>query len=184
MSMRKTALAAAASAALLCACVTPQESRVGGYGLGKPATQQEIAGWNIDVRADGAGLPPGSGSVAQGKQIYEARCAACHGANGEKGPAPRLVGGKGSLATATPVMTVGSYWPYASTLYDYINRAMPFDRPQSLTADEVYAVTAYTLHLNGIVGTEAVLDKVSLPKVKMPNAAGFVFRRTRAERIP
>jgi cytochrome c len=174
MSMHKTALVAAASAALLCACVTQQTGRVGGYGLGKPATQQEIAGWNIDVRADGAGLPLGSGSVAQGKQIYEARCAACHGATGEKGPAPRLVGGKGSLASATPVMTVGSFWPYAPTLYDYIYRAMPFDRPQSLTSDEVYAVTAYTLHLNGIVGTEAVLDKVSLPKVKMPNAAGFV----------
>jgi cytochrome c len=174
MSMRKTALAAAASGLLFCSCVTQQESRVGGYGLGKPATQQEMAGWNIDVRADGTGLPSGSGSVTQGKVVYEARCAACHGANGEKGPAPRLVGGKGTLASPTPIMTVGSFWPYAPTLYDYINRSMPFDRPQSLTPDEVYAVTAYTLHLNGIVGAEVVLDKASLPKVKMPNAAGFV----------
>ena len=143
------------------------------FGLGQTATPEQIRGWDIDVRADGAGLPAGSGSVAQGQRIYEARCLACHGVNGEKGPAPRLAGGQGTLATKAPVLTVGSFWPYATTLYDYIHRAMPLDSPQSLSADEVYAVTAYTLYLNGIVGKDAVLDAGSLAKVRMPNRDGF-----------
>jgi mono/diheme cytochrome c family protein len=142
-------------------------------GLGQTASRDQIRGWDIDVRADGAGLPAGSGSVAQGQAIYQARCLACHGPNGEKGTAPRLAGGQGSLATRAPVLTVGSYWPYATTLYDYIRRAMPLDSPQSLTPDEVYAVTAYTLHLNGIVGAEAVLDAGSLAAIRMPNRDGF-----------
>jgi cytochrome c len=142
-------------------------------GLGQTPTATQIKGWDIDVRADGAGLPPGHGSVAQGQAIYQARCLACHGANGEKGIAPRLAGGQGTLATKAPVLTVGSYWPYASTLYDYIHRAMPLDSPQSLTPDEVYAVTAYTLHLNGIVAADATLDATSLAEIKMPNRDGF-----------
>lgn len=143
-------------------------------GLGQPASAAQIRGWDIDVRADGAGLPAGSGSVAQGQKIYQEQCLACHGANGEKGTAPRLAGGQGTLASKAPVLTVGSYWPYATTLYDYINRAMPLNAPQSLTPSEVYAVTAYTLHLNGIVGADAVLDKDSLAKIAMPNRNGFI----------
>jgi cytochrome c len=149
------------------------------FGLGATATADAIRGWDIDVRADGAGLPAGSGSVAQGKIIYQAKCAACHGANGEGGTAARLVGGRGTLASKAPVLTVGSFWPYATTLYDYINRAMPFDRPQSLTADEVYAVTAYTLYMNGIVGADTVLDARTLAKVEMPNRKGFISEWTR-----
>jgi cytochrome c len=160
-----------ALAALLAACAptTPVQR----LGLGQTATAEQIRGWDIDVRADGAGLPAGSGSVAQGQAIYEARCLACHGEKGEKGTAPRLAGGQGSLATKSPVLTVGSYWPYATTLYDYIHRAMPLDSPQSLTPNEVYAVTAYTLHLNGIVKADAVLDAPSLAAIRMPNRDGF-----------
>lgn len=142
-------------------------------GIGRPATAAEIAGWDIDVRADGRGLPPGHGSVTEGRQIYATTCAACHGDNGEGKIGDRLVGGFGTLATAKPVKTVGSYWPYATTLFDYIRRAMPFNAPQSLTNDQVYAVSAYILYLNKIVPENAVLDAGSLPKVAMPNRNGF-----------
>lgn len=174
MSMSKTAacLALAGAAALALAACAPA-APAQRLGLGATPSAAQIRAWDIDVRADGAGLPAGSGTVAQGKAIYEARCLACHGANGEQGPAPRLAGGQGTLASKAPVLTVGSYWPYATTLYDYIRRAMPLDRPQSLTADEVYAVTAYTLHLNGIVAADAVLDAGSLARVRMPNRDGF-----------
>jgi S-disulfanyl-L-cysteine oxidoreductase SoxD len=154
---------------------TPALAQQGPLGIGTPASADAIAGWNIDVRPDGAGLPPGQGSVAQGADLYARACAACHGAHGEGSKAyPRLVGGIGTLATPTPVQTVGSYWPYATTLFDYIRRAMPFNAPQSLTPDEVYAVSAYVLHMNGLVGAEAVLDATSLPQVAMPNRDGFV----------
>jgi cytochrome c len=146
------------------------------FGFGRPATPQEIAAQNIDVRADGAGLPPGHGSVAEGAEVYAAACAACHGEQGEHpvAGAARLVGGRGTLATPGAVTTVGSYWPYATTLFDYIRRAMPFTAPQSLTPDQVYAVTAYVLRLNDIVPDGTVLDAASLPKVRMPNRDGFV----------
>lgn len=160
-----------ALATLLAACAPT--APVKRLGLGQAATPAQLRGWDIDVRADGAGLPAGAGSVAQGQAIYQARCLACHGEKGEKGTAPRLAGGQGSLATKSPVLTVGSYWPYATTLYDYIHRAMPLDSPQSLTPNEVYAVTAYTLHLNGIVKADAVLDAQSLAALKMPNRDGF-----------
>lgn len=151
------------------------------YGLGRPATQAEITGWDIDVRADGKGLPAGSGNVAQGKEIYAERCAACHGENGEGGPplvpdGPRLnplTGGDGTLTSDKPIRTVGSYWPYATTLYDYIRRAMPFDAPQSLTPSQVYAATAYILYLNRILPRDTVLDAGSLPLVSMSNRNGF-----------
>ena len=143
------------------------------FKLGKPAGEKEIAGWNIDVAPDGKGLPKGSGSVSQGKQVYDSMCAACHGAKGEGKPADRLVGGRGTLNTNSPVRTIGSYWPYAPTIYDYIYRAMPYTAPQSMTPDQVYAVTAYLLHLNGIVDANAVMDAASLPKVEMPNRSGF-----------
>jgi cytochrome c len=142
-------------------------------GIGRAATADEIAGWDIDVRADGQGLPSGHGSVSDGQKIYAETCAACHGQNGEGKPADQLVGGFGTLATAKPVRTVGSYWPYATTLFDFIRRAMPFNAPQSLTTDQVYAVAAYILYLNKIVPETAVLDANSLPKIEMPNHNGF-----------
>ena len=128
------------------------------YGIGREATPQEIAGWDIDVSPNGAGLPPGRGDVRQGEAIFAAKCAACHGAHGEGKPMDRLVGGIGTLRDKKPVKTVGSYWPYATTLFDYVRRAMPLNAPQSLTPDEVYAVSAYVLFLNGIVPQDAALD--------------------------
>ena len=144
------------------------------YGFGKPASAREIAGWDIDASPDGRGLPPGAGTAAHGKALYEAQCAACHGMKGEGGLADRLVGGRGTLNTDKPVMTVGSFWPYATTLYDYIRRAMPFTAPQSLKPEEVYAITGYVLFLNGIVGENDRLDANTLPKVRMPNRDGFM----------
>jgi cytochrome c len=144
------------------------------FGFGQPVSEAAIAGWNIDVRPDGSGLPPGRGSVAEGETVFQQSCAACHGVHGEgSAAAPGLAGGIGSLATAHPVRTVGSYWPYATTLFDYIRRAMPFNAPQSLSADQVYAVSAYVLHLNGLVDAQASLDAQTLPTVLMPNRDGF-----------
>lgn len=153
------------------------------YGFGKPATKAEIAGWDIDVRPDGAGLPPGRGSVAQGQPIYDEKCASCHGTFGESNSYMPIAGGIGSLGTDQPIRTTGSKLNYATTLWDYINRAMPFQAPQTLRPDEVYALTAYVLHLNDIVPADAVLDQTSLPKLKMPNRDGFttdhgLMRRT------
>lgn len=144
-----------------------------GYGLGTTASEAQIRGWDIDVRADGKGLPPGRGSVAEGKLVYDKSCAACHGAKGEGKPADRLVGGQGTLKNPAPVKTVGSFWPYASTIFDYVRRAMPYDKPGSLSADEIYAVTAYLLNMNGIVPSDAVLGTDTLAKVQMPNRNGF-----------
>jgi mono/diheme cytochrome c family protein len=169
--MFKTPVLALAMMAVVSACAQPAAEQH--YGLGRAPTEAEVAAWDIDVRADGAGLPSASGSVRQGRAIYEDKCAACHGAKGEGGSGPRLAGGLGSLTSASPVLSVGSFWPYATTLYDYINRAMPFDKPQSLTPAQVYAVSAYTLRLNNIVGDDAVLDKFSLPAIEMPNRHGF-----------
>ena len=145
-------------------------------GIGRAATPQELGSEDIDVRADGAGLPPGQGSAEQGAALFASTCAACHGERGEHPviPALRLVGGRGTLATPGAVQTVGSYWPYATTLFDYIRRAMPFSAPRSLTDDQVYAVTAYILQLNGIVPEGTVLDAATLPEVQMPNRNGFV----------
>jgi cytochrome c len=145
------------------------------YGLGRPVTEAALAAWNIDVDARGQGLPAGQGSVAQGQAVYQQKCAACHGASGEGKPADALVGGIGTLKDDLPRKTVGSFWPYATTLFDYIYRAMPYTAPQSLTADEVYAVSAWLLHRNGIVGADAVLDARRLPLVRMPNRDGFVL---------
>ncbi|WP_426434385.1 c-type cytochrome [Bradyrhizobium genosp. P] len=144
------------------------------YGIGRAATPAEIAGWNIDIGRDGSNLPPGSGSVERGRVVFSEQCGACHGDNGQGGIGDRLVGGQGTLASPKPIRTVGSYWPYASTLFDYIRRAMPQNAPQSLRNDDVYAVSAYILSLNGVVSASAVLDAKSLAAVKMPNRDGFV----------
>lgn len=144
-------------------------------GLGSTATPEQIAPLAITVLPDGRGLPQGHGSVSEGEQIYAGRCAACHGEKGEgQGDFPKLVGGQGTLATASPVATIGSFWPNSTTVFDYIHRAMPYNAPGSLTADDTYAVTAYLLHLNGIVGPKTVLDQGNLASVKMPNRNGFV----------
>jgi mono/diheme cytochrome c family protein len=143
------------------------------YGFGKPASPKEIAGWDIDVRPDGTGLPRGRGSVADGRGIYDAKCASCHGTFGESNSHLQIAGGVGTLGTDQPVRSTGSKLNYATTLWDYINRAMPFDAAQTLAPDEVYALTAYVLNLNDILPADAVLDQDSLPKVKLPNRDGF-----------
>ncbi|MES1924306.1 sulfite oxidase cytochrome subunit [Salinisphaera sp. T31B1] len=150
------------------------QPEAGEYGLGDPASEAEIAGWDIDVPPSGAGLPAGSGTAAQGEAVYNAQCAACHGPEGKDGAYPRLSGGQGTLASDKPVKTVGSYWPYATTLYDYIHRAMPFTAPQSLSADDTYAVTAYVLYINGIIDRDTTLDADTLAGIVMPNRDGFI----------
>lgn len=145
------------------------------YGVGRSPTPEEVKAWDISIGPDGAGLPQGGGSVAEGKDVYSRRCARCHGAQGqgaEEGAA--LVGGQGTLATSKPLRTVGSYWPHATTLWDYVNRAMPYKEPGVLTANQVYAVVAYILHLNGIVPADTRMTAETLPKVRMPNRDGFV----------
>jgi S-disulfanyl-L-cysteine oxidoreductase SoxD len=143
------------------------------YGIGRPATPAEIAGWNIDIGRDGSNLPPGNGTVAHGQEVFEQQCAACHGVKGEGGVGDRLVGGQGTMATSKPIKTVGSYWPYAPTLFDYIRRAMPQNAPQSLSNDDVYAVSAYILNLNGLLPADATLDAPTLSAIKMPNRGMF-----------
>jgi mono/diheme cytochrome c family protein len=144
------------------------------YDFGRVATPEEIKGWDIDISPDGAGLPPGRGDVRHGEAIFDAKCASCHGARGEGKPMDQLVGGPCTLRDKKPEKTVGSFWPYATTLFDFVRRAMPLNAPQSLAPDEVYAVSAYMLFLNGIVPQDATLDADNLAKIKMPNRDGFV----------
>jgi cytochrome c len=162
--------------ALLVGCAMSNRSaETSAYlGLGHPAVPEEIHLWNIDVAPSGEGLPAGRGTASQGAAVYAAKCLKCHGASGTEGPRDRLVGGHQSLASSAPIKTVGSYWPYATTLYDYIHRAMPYDAPQSLTPDEIYSVTAWLLHQNGIIAKDAVIDAGTLPAIQMPNRHGFV----------
>jgi len=167
MSWRNETVAAAAMAVSLV-------SLVHAYDFGRPATIEEMKLWDIDVRPDGKGLPEGSGTVAHGKSVYEENCEACHGPNGQGGIKDRLAGGQGSLATENPIKTVGSYWPYATTLFDYIHRAMPYHAPGSLSVDDTYAVAAYILNLNGILSSDGTLDRNTLPAIKMPNSEGFI----------
>src|ERR1700748_3354646 len=158
-------VAVLAAAALACATSAQAQSP---YGIGRPATPAEIAGWNIDIDREGHNLPPGSGTVSHGHEVFDQQCAACHGATGEGG-----IGGQGTLATAKPVRTVGSYWPYAPTLFDYIRRAMPQNAPQSLSNEDVYAVSAYILNMNGLLPADATLDAKTLSAIKMPNREMF-----------
>src|SRR3954469_15877380 len=143
-------------------------------GPGRPATPEEVRNLGAAIAPDGSGLPEGSGTVAAGRDVFMARCSRCHGDRAQGDVGPTLVGGRGTLATPRPLKTVGSFWPYATTVWDYINRAMPFDEPGLLKPSEVYAVTAYLLNINGIVADDAVLDARSLPKIRMPNRDGFV----------
>src|SRR5262245_53823961 len=173
MSMRKFLRGAAAAAALfvLASPAFAQQSP----NLGKPISEEDLAAWDISIGPDGAGLPSGSGTVKQGEAVFTAKCQACHGEKGVGTPNDRLVGGQGSLpGDKPPVKTVGSYWPYATTLFDYIRRAMPFNESKSLTSDEVYGVVAYLLNLNGVIPEGETMNAQSLPKVMMPNREGFV----------
>lgn len=150
--------------------------------LGQELSAAEVEAADYTVMPDGRGLPPGEGTAAAGSIVYTRHCAACHGTDGSGGPNDRLVGGHHSLQSESPVKTVGSYWPYATTLFDYVRRAMPYTAPGTLSSDDIYAVTAYLLHLNGIVGKDAVLDADSLPRVKMPNRDNFDWSWPDAER--
>src|ERR1700733_365669 len=162
MPIRELHIAAFAVFALASAIPAQAQSP---YGIGHSATPAEIAGWNIDIDRDGNNLPPGSGSVSHGREVFDQQCASCHGAKG--------VGGQGTLATPNPVKTVGSYWPYAPTLFDYIRRAMPQNAPQSLSNEDVYAVSAYILNMNGLLPADAALDAATLSAIKMPNREMF-----------
>jgi len=143
------------------------------YKVGRPPTEAELRAWDNVVGTDGKELPPGAGTAKEGAKVYAGKCSFCHGQTGTEGPAPRLVGGVDSLSTRNPVITLGSYWPFATTVWDYINRSMPRDAEGSLTPDQVYAVTAFLLYKNDIVKESDVLDAKTLVKVQMPNRAGF-----------
>ena len=146
-----------------------------GLGIGRPLSVHEIAQFDITVLPDGTGLPGGSGTAKQGAPIYAAKCAACHGDKGQGlGDFPALVGGIGTLSSKEPLLTIGSYWPNATTIFDYIRRAMPYQSAGELTNDEVYALTAWLLATNGITKKPEIMDRVRLPTVRMPNRDGFV----------
>ena len=169
-------LLAAAALGALALQSAAQDKNAARYNIGRPATQEQIKGWDIDVRGDdGQGLPAGKGSVAEGAKLYLQSCASCHGEFGEgNGRWPELMGGKGSLASEDPRKTIGSFWPYAPTVFDYVRRAMPFSAPQSLSDNEVYAITAYLLNLNDLLPDDAVLDAARLRAIRMPNREHFL----------
>jgi S-disulfanyl-L-cysteine oxidoreductase SoxD len=170
MPIHKSALALLA---LVAAASLAHAETQGRYGIGRIATDAEIAGWNIDIGRDGENLPPGTGTVSQGREVFAQQCAGCHGEKGEGGVGDRLVGGQGTVASPKPIKTVGSYWPYAPTLFDYIRRAMPQNAPQSLSNEDVYAVSAYILNMNGLLPADATLDAKALTAIKMPNRDMF-----------
>ena len=178
MFMHKNIAGSMIVAVLVAACATPDNTTsptpTRGPNLGATPSAAMLAAMDISIPPSGAGLPAGSGNVAQGQKVYEAKCQTCHGVNGVGKPADPLAGGIGSLASGKPMRTVGSYWPYATTLFDYTRRAMPTTQPMSLTNEEAYAVTAYVLNLNGIVPEAAVMNAQTLPQVKMPNRDGFI----------
>lgn len=168
MSMRRLALAAAI------ALTIGATARAETPALGEPLTERDAAAWNIDIAPDGAGLPKGAGTARQGEAVFAAKCAACHGATGGGTPSDRLVGGFGEKAGGPPAAkTVGSFWPYATTLFDYIRRAMPLNQPKSLSDEEVYALSAFLLERNGIIRADQTMNAKTLPKVVMPNRQNF-----------
>lgn len=161
-------------ALLMCAALDAQSPK---YGVGRTPTPEEIRAMDLSIPPDGTGLPEGHGTVAEGRDIYARRCARCHGPKGEGGDEPKespLIGGRGTLKTPKPLKTVGSYWPYATTIWDYINRAMPLDRPGTLTHHQVYSLVAFLLEMNAVIGENEVIDAKKLPRIKMPNRDGFV----------
>jgi mono/diheme cytochrome c family protein len=164
--MRSWLLLLAAAAAL--AAQSPK------YGAGRTPAPEEIRQWDISISPDGKGLPEGRGTAAEAKELYANRCSKCHGDKGQGRDSVALAGGQGTLKNPKPLRTVGSYWPYATTIWDYVNRAMPFDRPGTLTADQVYSLTAYVLFLNGLAKEDEVIDARTLPQIRMPNRGGFV----------
>jgi S-disulfanyl-L-cysteine oxidoreductase SoxD len=187
MSTRKPGLGLWAGLFMMTSVATSEAlAQMPTYGVGRAPTAEEVKAWDLTIPPDGQGLPPGRGTAVLGKPVYAERCAACHGENGEDPKYRALAGGRGPLTSAElsenldwllggkPVLTIGRFWPYATSLWGYINRAQPFDEPGSLTHDQVYAVTAYLLYLNGIIGEADVLDAGTLPAVKMPNRNGFV----------
>jgi mono/diheme cytochrome c family protein len=171
MSTRNALLLAACGLAVAAAAASAAESP----NLGRAATAEDIAGWDISIGPDGAGLPPGSGTPKQGEALYAAKCLACHAEKGAGKPNDQLVGGQGTLPGDKPaIKTIGSFWPYATTVFDYVRRAMPYTESKSLSNDEVYAVAAYLLNLNSVIADGDTMDAQTLPKVKMPNRDGFV----------
>jgi S-disulfanyl-L-cysteine oxidoreductase SoxD len=171
MSTRSAFLMAASGLAMASALAFAAESP----NLGQLATPEEIAAWDISIGPDGVGLPPGSGTPKQGEAVYAAKCIACHGEKGAGKPNDQLVGGQGTLSgDKPPIKTVGSFWPYATTVFDYVRRAMPYNESKSLTNDDLYAVVAYILNLNGIIADNETMDGQTLRQVKMPNRHGFV----------
>jgi len=160
--------------ALVCTGLLAQSPK---YGVGRTPSPEEIRAMDISILPDGTGLPEGQGTPAEGREVYARRCARCHGPKGEGGDEPKqspLVGGRGSLKTPKPLKTVGSYWPYAPTVWDYVNRAMPLDRPGTLTHNQVYSLVAFIFSMNGIIAENDVLDAKTLSKIRMPNRDGFV----------
>jgi cytochrome c len=151
-------------------------STVSAQNLGTPISEAEIAPWDISILPDGTGLPPGSGTPADGARIFAAKCSVCHGENGKGGLAAAIAGGGPLTSGIETTKTIANFWPYATTLFDFTRRAMPWPRPRTLTNDEVYALTAYMLSLNKIVGEDAVMNAQTLPKVRMPNRDGFIVR--------
>lgn len=165
-----------APAPTLIAAAQADEGTGARFGLGRAALPEEVAAWDLDIRPDGTGLPEGSGDVWTGEEVFVANCASCHGDFAEGlGNWPKLAGGEGTLADEDPLKTVGSYWPYLSTVWDYVNRSMPFGNAQSLTPDEVYAITAYILYSNFLVEDDFELSHENFAEFEMPNAGGFIL---------
>ena len=153
-----------------------------GTHLGKPIAESDVAAWDISILPDGTGLPPGGGTPEQGSTVFAAKCAVCHGENGKGGTAAALVGGEPLTSGIETAKTVANFWPYATTIFDFTRRAMPWPRPRTLTSDEVYALTAFILAQNKIIGANEAMNAQTLPKVRMPNRDGFIPRFP--ERIP
>ncbi|MEA2775468.1 MAG: S-disulfanyl-L-cysteine oxidoreductase SoxD [Acetobacteraceae bacterium] len=174
MSMRKLKTFAAAAAFAGCAAAAPAETP----NLGTPISPADVAPWDISIQPDGSGLPPGSGNYADGAKIFAAKCALCHGADGKGAPvsATPLVGGGPITDISAASKTIANFWPYPTTLFDYIRRAMPWQQPMSLSDQEVYALTAYILASNKLIGETDVIDARTLPQVRMPNRDGFIIR--------
>jgi S-disulfanyl-L-cysteine oxidoreductase SoxD len=164
------------AAVVIALAVGPGAAFAQGPNLGRPISPADLAAWDISVMPDGSGLPPGSGTPAQGAPIYAQKCAACHGANGKGGINAALVGGQPLTTGIDTTKTVANFWPYPTTLFDFTRRAMPYPKPRTLTNDEVYALTAYILRLNNLIGENDVMDAATLPKIRMPNRDGFIVR--------